>query len=246
MRLSVVASTLEVASSRIRMRGSESSARAIATRWRWPPESVQAALADQRVVARRAGRRSTRPAPARRGRRAPPPRRSRPGGRRRCSRAAWRRTGTASSDTTATSRRSDAGSTSRTSTPSTSTAPSLHVVEARHQHHERGLARAGRADERHGAARLHLEVHVAQHGLAAVVAEGHVAQLHAPAARRQRRRAGRRGEPRLAVEQLEHPRARGHRALGHAERDAEHAHRRGEHQHVAVEGHEVADRRASR
>ena len=37
---SVEASTDEVASSRIRMRGSLSSARAIATRWRWPPESV--------------------------------------------------------------------------------------------------------------------------------------------------------------------------------------------------------------
>ena len=37
---SVVASTEEVASSRIRIRGSASSARAIATRWRWPPERV--------------------------------------------------------------------------------------------------------------------------------------------------------------------------------------------------------------
>jgi hypothetical protein len=37
---SVVASTLAVASSRIRMRGSRTSARAIATRWRCPPESV--------------------------------------------------------------------------------------------------------------------------------------------------------------------------------------------------------------
>ena len=37
---SVVASTDAVASSRIRMRGSTTSARAIATRWRWPPESV--------------------------------------------------------------------------------------------------------------------------------------------------------------------------------------------------------------
>ena len=37
---SVVASTEAVASSRIRMRGSTTSARAIATRWRWPPESV--------------------------------------------------------------------------------------------------------------------------------------------------------------------------------------------------------------
>ena len=37
---SVVASTEAVASSRIRMRGSITSARAIASRCRWPPESV--------------------------------------------------------------------------------------------------------------------------------------------------------------------------------------------------------------
>jgi hypothetical protein len=41
----VVASTEEVASSRMRMRGSASSARAIATRCRWPPEG-SSALAD--------------------------------------------------------------------------------------------------------------------------------------------------------------------------------------------------------
>ena len=37
---SVVASTEAVASSRMRIRGSITSARAIASRWRWPPESV--------------------------------------------------------------------------------------------------------------------------------------------------------------------------------------------------------------
>ena len=37
---SVVASTDAVASSRMRIRGSITSARAIASRWRWPPESV--------------------------------------------------------------------------------------------------------------------------------------------------------------------------------------------------------------
>ena len=37
---SVEASTDEVASSRIRMRGSATIARAIAMRWRWPPDSV--------------------------------------------------------------------------------------------------------------------------------------------------------------------------------------------------------------
>ena len=40
MLASVVASTDAVASSRIRIRGSITSARAIASRWRWPPESV--------------------------------------------------------------------------------------------------------------------------------------------------------------------------------------------------------------
>ncbi len=40
IRASVVASTEAVASSRIRIRGSTTSARAIASRWRWPPESV--------------------------------------------------------------------------------------------------------------------------------------------------------------------------------------------------------------
>ena len=39
--LSVVASTLEVASSRISTRGAASSARAMATRWRWPPDRVR-------------------------------------------------------------------------------------------------------------------------------------------------------------------------------------------------------------
>ena len=40
IRASVEASTDAVASSRIRILGSTTSARAIAIRWRWPPESV--------------------------------------------------------------------------------------------------------------------------------------------------------------------------------------------------------------
>ena len=39
MNASLSLSSDEVASSRIRMRGSARIARAIATRWRWPPES---------------------------------------------------------------------------------------------------------------------------------------------------------------------------------------------------------------
>ena len=46
-RCSLSASRLEVASSRIRMGASLSSARAMAMRWRWPPERLGAALADQ-------------------------------------------------------------------------------------------------------------------------------------------------------------------------------------------------------
>ena len=48
---SVEASTDEVASSRIRIRGLARIARAIAIRWRWPPESVRPRSPTQRVVA---------------------------------------------------------------------------------------------------------------------------------------------------------------------------------------------------
>ena len=48
---SVEASTAEVASSRTRIRGSASSARAIATRWRWPPLSVSPRSPTRVVVA---------------------------------------------------------------------------------------------------------------------------------------------------------------------------------------------------
>ena len=49
-RASVAASSALVASSRIRIGGSFSRARAIASRCRWPPDRVDAALADLRVV----------------------------------------------------------------------------------------------------------------------------------------------------------------------------------------------------
>ena len=115
------------------------------------------------------------------------------------------------------------------------------VVEARDQHDQRALARAGGAHHGHGAARGHVQVDVAQHLGAVVVAERHAAHLDPAAAGRQRLGARGRGQLRLAVQDLEHAVARGHRALGHAQRHAEHAHRAGQHDHVAVEGHEVAD-----
>ena len=51
MRASVVGSRLEVASSRSRTCGRSRSARARATRWRWPPDEAHAALADHRLHA---------------------------------------------------------------------------------------------------------------------------------------------------------------------------------------------------
>ena len=82
----------EVASSRIRMRGSARSARAMAMRCRWPPESLIPALADDRVVALREAAHEL----VARGRCAPPPRSRRawrPGARSGCCRPPCRRTG---------------------------------------------------------------------------------------------------------------------------------------------------------
>ena len=130
---------------------------------------------------------------------------------------------------------------SRTSTPSTSTEPCS-------TSYSRGISITSvvlpepvgptSATVRPG---LHVEVDVPQHRLAAVVAEGHVAQLHAPAAGRERPRVGRGHQPRGPVEQLEHARAARHGPLRHPERHAEPAHRADEHQHVAVERDELAD-----
>ena len=114
------------------------------------------------------------------------------------------------------------------------------VVVAAEQGDERRLARAGGARQRDGRAAVDREVDVAQHRGAVLVVERDVAQLDAAVAGRQRRREVGRGDPRLAVEDLEQPHARRGRALAEAERDAERAHRRDQHQQVRVEGREVA------
>ncbi len=65
-----------------------------------------------------------------------------------------------------------------------------------------------------------------------------------PRAAGERLRAGRGGQLRRAVEDLEQARARRGRALRHAEREAELAHRPDQHQQVRVERGEVAEREA--
>ena len=235
---SVVASTDDVASSRISTRGSASSARAIAIRWRCPPESVSPALADARVIAVR----QLSDEPGRLGalRRALDlrARRIRP------------RVGDVARDRVREQERividdrdlppQRPTSTSRTSAPSISTAPELGsysrgssctsvvlpepvaptsaIVEPASTASSTSRSAAGPA----------------------AVAERHVAQLHPPAARRHR--PGTAHDPRLAVEDLEQPHPRRDRALCQPERDAEHPHRPDQHQQVRVERREVAQR----
>jgi hypothetical protein len=114
------------------------------------------------------------------------------------------------------------------------------VVLAPDQADERRLPGAGGAHERHRRAAVDLEVDVVEDRRAVLIGERDAAQLHAPVARPERPRVRRGLQLRLAVEQLEQAAARGRRALGEAERDAERAHRRDQHQQVRVEGREVA------
>ena len=177
-----------------------------------------------------------------------------------------------SSLTTATALRSERRSTSRTSAPSSSTLPALvsyrrEISETRlvlpepvaptsatvvpagtsrsTSQSTRARARAARAD----AVAVAVERELARAGVDGaevvgfVVAQRHAAKLHVAVAGGQLRRApGGCDDARLAVEHLEDARARGGRALGQAERDAERAHRADEHVQVQVELRELAER----
>ena len=140
-------SRLDVASSRIRMRGSARIARAIATRWRWPPDSrmprspttvsylsLNSSMNSSQCAMRLASRDLLAA--------------SRADCRSGCSRQSCRRTGScpagrcrAASD----SRRSRSVPRSR---PSMQDASRRRAVERHHQADERALARAARADQR--------------------------------------------------------------------------------------------------
>ena len=120
------------------------------------------------------------------------------------------------------------------------------LVQPGQQRHERGLARAHRAHERHRAPGLDLEIDVMQRRLArAGEGQADVAERHPSGAVRQRRRVLRAGDRRRAVEDLEDPRARRGRALRRAEHVPERAHRRDQHQQIRVERRELADRQRS-
>ncbi len=88
----------------------------------------------------------------------------------------------------------------------------------------------------------HRQGDAVQRGLAAVfVGERRRAQVDAARARGQRPGARLRDDLRLAVEDLEDPRARGGRALGEAEDHADGAHRPEQREHVRVERGELAE-----
>ena len=118
------------------------------------------------------------------------------------------------------------------------------VVEARHEHRQRRLARAREPDERDRLTRLDLEVDVAEDPLAVAG----VPEVDAPRTAPSRRRApsctrlGRILHARVAVEHLEHALGRGRRLLGHPEDPAERLDRPDDHQEVAHERDEAAER----
>ena len=174
---SVSVSTLLVASSRIRIRGSCRIARAIDTRCRSPPRQRLPPLAHDGVVpvgelddeVVRVGR------PRRRDHLV---RASRPACRTGCSPARCRGTGTGPGAPSRSAAGSGRLSSCRTSTPSTLHRPAAHVVEPGDQVHDRGLAAARRAHQPDHLARLHLEAHAAEHLPDPVVRERHVLERH--------------------------------------------------------------------
>ena len=238
---SVVASTDEVASSRMRMRGS---ARA---RGRW-----RSAGAGRRTASARARRRACRSPsgssamnPAAWARSAARSISSRGGVRPRVGDVARDRVGeqervVVDDRDLAPQRRRRRPS--RTSAPSISTAPGLRVIQPRQQLHERRLARAGRADERHGRAGLDV-----QRRRRAATARRRRRRTSRRAARHAPAAGGQRGAPpetirgsRSRISSSRAPDAVARWAS--AERDAEHPHRPDQHQQVGVERREVAQR----
>ena len=157
----------EVASSRIRIRGSASSARAIEISWRSPADRPEP---PSRTACCEARRRSARGDPvdadARAAARAPR-RRWRPAARSGCCRRSCRRTGTGP----AARRRAGGGSSqvdARAGRGRRRGRRRRRVVEAGDQLRDRRLAAAGLADQRQAAAGRHVQVDAVQHALGAV------------------------------------------------------------------------------
>ena len=212
MRASLSLSSDEVASSRMRMRGSARMARAIATRWRWPPESLTPR--SPTIVSYLSGSCSTNSsqraiAAARRTCLAS----ARPGARRRCSRRPCRRRGSCPGGRRRAACGSPRGARLERSLPSTRMRPRGRAVERRDEADDRALAgrrraRPGRSTVPGCAAK---EIPCST-GDARLVLEGHVAELDAAVQARQRLPVVGRRRPRRA--------RRGSRGCARARRSA--------------------------
>ena len=237
---SVVASTEAVASSRMRIRGSITSARAIASRWRCPPESV--IPRSPITVSYPSGSSSMNGCAC--------------AARAAASTSSCVDVGHAEGDVVAHARREEERILGDDADLAAERAPRhvahvdavdqhaslAGVVEPRHERGERRLARAGGADQGDGAAGLDLEVDPRQHRPRRVVAEADPREHDAAGSRRQLPGARRVRHLLRLVDHLEEPLARGGRALRLADPHAEHAQRHHEHHQEEVEGEEAADR----
>ncbi len=118
-----------------------------------------------------------------------------------------------------------------------------HVVEARQQQGDGGLAGAGGADDGHGLAGPHPQAEVVEHRVLAVVAEGHVVELDVGVGvLGQFAGVGRLGDLRLGVDQLVDPLDAGAGLLADGEHGGQHPDRAGELGEVGGEGDEGAQR----
>ena len=115
------------------------------------------------------------------------------------------------------------------------------VMEARHEHRQRRLARAAGSDERDPLAGRDPQIDAGEHGGPIAVVEVDPAQLDLAAQPRQLDRVGRVGDRRLEVEQLEDPLDAGARLLGDRQHAREDPRRGGELRDVGREGEEGAE-----
>ena len=115
----------------------------------------------------------------------------------------------------------------------------VRVVQAHQQVDQRRLAGSGVADDADHLARRHLQRHLVQHRVVALVAEHHLLEPYVPGDR-QAPRAGGVRHRRLLVDYLEHPFGGGHR-LGKATRQAGDPDQRSVQQHrILDELHQLA------
>ena len=118
----------------------------------------------------------------------------------------------------------------------------LHVVKPRQQADKRRLAGAAPPDDPHHLARMHVERHVAEHRLVAVVAERHVLKTDRAADVLPGHRLLRLRDQGRRVEQFQHPLAARKKARQPGGKVRQRPQGRVEHRQVGEEGNQLAER----